>query len=126
VEDCSDIDDIIVFRRDGVMMVSKVADKHFFGKDILHVAVWKKGDKRTIYHMICQDGTTGPSYMKRFNVTSITREKEYDLTKGTKGSKVHYFTANPNGEAEVVQVALRPRPNIKKLKFEIDFGELLV
>ena len=126
VEDCSDIDDIIVFRRDGVMMVSKVADKHFFGKDILHVAVWKKGDKRTIYHMIYQDGTTGPSYMKRFNVTSITRDKEYDLTKGTKGSKVHYFTANPNGEAEVVQVALRPRPNIKKLKFEIDFGELLV
>ena len=126
VEDCSDIDDIIVFRRDGVMMVSKAADKHFFGKDIIHVAVWKKGDKRTIYHMIYQDGTTGAAYMKRFNVTSITRDKEYDLTKGTKGSKVHYFTANPNGEAEVVQVALRPRPNIKKLKFEIDFGELLV
>ena len=76
--------------------------------------------------MIYQDGTTGPAYMKRFNVTSITRDKEYDLTKGTKGSKVHYFTANPNGEAEVVQVALRPRPNIKKLKFDIDFGELLV
>ena len=126
VEDCSDIDDIIVFRRDGVMMVSRVADKHFFGKDILHIAVWKKGDKRTIYHMIYQDGTTGASYMKRFNVTSITRDKEYNLTKGAKGSKVHYFTANPNGEAEVVQVALRPRPNIKKLKFEINFAELLV
>ncbi|MGB1039639.1 MAG: DNA gyrase/topoisomerase IV subunit A [Flavobacteriales bacterium] len=126
VQDCSEIDDIIVFRRDGIMQVSKVADKHFFGKDILHVAVWKKGDKRTIYHMIYQDGTTGPAYMKRFNVTSITRDKEYPMTKGTKGSKVHYFTANPNGESEVVQVALRPRPNIKKLKFDIDFAELLV
>ena len=108
------------------MQVSRVSDKIFVGKDILHVAVWKKGDKRTIYHMVYQDGTTGASYMKRFNVTSITREKEYPLTKGTKGSKVHYFTANPNGESEVVQVALRPRPNIKKLKFDIDFGELIV
>ncbi len=126
VQDCSEIDDIIVFRKDGVMMVSKASDKHFFGKDILHIAVWKKGDKRTIYHMIYQDGSTGASYMKRFNVTSITRDKEYDMTKGAKGSKVHYFTANPNGEAEVVQVALRPRPNIKKLKFDIDFAELLV
>ena len=126
VQDCSEIDDIIVFRRDGIMQVSRVSDKIFVGKDILHVAVWKKGDKRTIYHMVYQDGTTGASYMKRFNVTSITREKEYPLTKGTKGSKVHYFTANPNGESEVVQVALRPRPNIKKLKFDIDFGELIV
>lgn len=126
VEDCSEIDDVIVFRKDGVMQVSKVSDKMFFGKDIIHCAVWKRGDKRTIYHMIYQDGTTGASYMKRFSVTSITRDKEYNLTKGAKGSKVHYFTANPNGEAEVVQVALRPRPNIKKLKFEIDFGELIV
>ncbi len=126
VQDCSEISDIIVFRRDGVMLVSKASDKHFFGKDILHIAVWKKGDKRTIYHMIYQDGSTGASYMKRFNVTSITRDKEYDMTKGTKGSKVHYFTANPNGEGEVVQVALRPRPSIKKLKIDIDFAELIV
>jgi topoisomerase-4 subunit A len=126
VQDCSEISDIIVFRRDGVMLVSKASDKHFFGKDILHIAVWKKGDKRTIYHMIYQDGSTGASYMKRFNVTSITRDKEYDMTKGTKGSKVHYFTANPNGEGEIVQVALRPRPSIKKLKIDIDFAELIV
>ena len=126
VQDCSEIDDIIVFRKDGMMMVSKAADKHFFGKDILHVAVWKKGDKRTIYHMIYQDGTTGPAYMKRFNVTSITRDKEYPMTKGTKGSKVHYFTANPNGESEKVTVYLRPRDRLKSLKFEYDLGELLV
>jgi topoisomerase IV subunit A len=126
VDDCSEIDDVIVFRSDGIMLVSKVADKIFVGKDIIHVAVWKKDDKRTIYHMIYQDGSNGPAYMKRFNVTSITRDKEYPMTKGTNGSKVHYFTANPNGEAEVVQVALRPRPNIKKLKFDIDFGELIV
>ncbi len=126
VEDCSDIDDIIVFREDGVMMVSKVTDKHFFGKGIAHIAVWKKGDERTIYHMIYQDGTKGDAYMKRFNVKSITRDKEYDLTKGTKGSKVHYFSANPNGEMETVQVQLRPRPHLKKLKIDINFADLLV
>lgn len=126
VEDCSEIDDVIVFREDGVMMVSKVADKHFFGKGIIHVAVWKKGDERTIYHMIYQDGTKGGAYMKRFNVKSITRDKEYDLTAGTKGSKVLYFSANPNGEEETVQVHLRPRPHIKKLKIDINFADLLV
>lgn len=126
VEDCSEIDDIIVFRRDGVMLVNKVTDKHFFGKDIIHIAVWKKGDERTIYHMIYQDGSKGATYMKRFNVKSITRDKEYNLTTGTKGSKVLYFTANPNGEEETVQVQLRPRPHIKKLKIDINFADLLV
>jgi topoisomerase-4 subunit A len=126
VEDCSEIDNVIVFRRDGTLLVNKVSDKHFFGKDILHVAVWKKGDERTVYHMIYQDGTKGASYMKRFNVKSITRDKEYDLTGGTKDSKVLYFSANPNGEAETIQVQLRPRPHLKKLKFEIDFSELII
>lgn len=126
VEDCSDIDDIIVFRRNGKMQVSKVADKAFFGKDIIHVAVWKKGDDRTTYNMIYQDGTSGPAMVKRFAVKSITRDKEYDLTAGTTSSKVLYFTANPNGEAEVVNVQLRQRPNLKKLKFDYDFADLAI
>lgn len=122
--DCSDIDDVIVFRNDGKMMVSKVSEKAFFGKDILHVGVWKKGDKRTIYNLIYQDGTTGPTHIKRFAVNSITRDKEYDLTAGTPKSRVTYFTANPNGEAEVIQVQLRPRPHLRKLKFDYDFADL--
>ena len=124
--DCSDIDDIIVFRRDGVMLVSKVSEKAFFGKDIIHIDVWKKGDDRTIYNLVYQDGTTGPTMMKRFAVTSITRDKEYDLTTGTKGSKITYFTANPNGEAEVLNVLLRPRPHLKKLRLEVDLSELAI
>lgn len=126
VGECSDIDDIIVFRADGTMLVTKVADKKFIGKDVLHVGVWKKNDERTIYHMIYQDGSRGPYYMKRFAVTGITRDKEYDLTSGTKGSRVEYFSANPDGAAEVVQVVLRPRPNLRKTKFEIDFAKLAV
>ena len=126
VTDCSDIDDIIVFREDGKMLVTKIANKTFVGKGIIHVGVWKKGDKRTIYNMIYQDGKTGPSYMKRFDVTSITRDKEYDLTKGSTGSKVLWFSANPNGEAETVLVKLRPKANVRKLKFEIDFSELAI
>src|SRR5690606_26518811 len=126
VTDCSDIDDIIIFREDGKMMVTKIANKTFVGKGIIYAGVWKKGDKRTIYNMIYQDGKTGPSYMKRFDVTSITRDKEYDLTKGTNGSKVLWFTANPNGEAETVLVKLRPKANVRKLKFEIDFSELAI
>ncbi|MCB0402308.1 MAG: DNA gyrase/topoisomerase IV subunit A [Flavobacteriales bacterium] len=126
VTDCSDIDDIIVFREDGVMLVSKVSDKAFFGNGIIHVGVWKKGDKRTIYNMIYQDGKSGASMMKRFSVTSITRDKEYNLTKGTAGSKVLWFTANPNGEAETVLVKLRPKSNLRKLKFELDFSELAI
>ena len=124
--DCSDIDDIIVFRKDGTMLVTKVASKSFVGKDIISANVWKKGDKRTIYNMIYRDGKSGPIMMKRFPVNSITRDKEYDLTKGNKGSEVLYFTANPNGEAEVIQVTLRPRPKLKKLKFELDFAELMI
>lgn len=124
IMDCSDIDDIIVFRKNGVMQVTKVDAKKFVGKDIIHCAVWKKGDKRTIYNLVYQDGTAGPSYVKRFDVTSITRDKEYNLTRGTKGSKITYFTANPNGQAEVISVKLRPRPKIKKLRFDFDFSDL--
>jgi len=126
VADCSDIDDIIIFRKDGKMMVTKVGTKTFVGKDIIHVAVFKKKDKRTVYNFMYKDGTKGASYMKRFNVTSVTRDKEYDLTNGNKGSKVLYFTANPNGEAEVVTINLRAVGSIKKLKWDIDFADLSV
>ena len=126
VSDCSDIDDIIIFRRDGKMIVAKVDSKAFVGKDIIHVAVFKKKDKRTVYNYMYRDGTKGPSYMKRFNVTSVTRDKEYDLANGNKGSLVHYFTANLNGEAEVVTVNLRASGSAKKLKWDIDFTDLAV
>ena len=125
VDDCADIDDIIVFRSDGVMMITKVDSKTFVGKDIIHVAVFKKSDKRTVYNMIYRDGK-GPSFMKRFNVTGVTRDKEYDLTAGTKGSSVLYFTANPNGEAETVTIILRSVGSIKKLKWDIDFSDLAI
>ncbi|OBQ56422.1 DNA topoisomerase IV subunit A [Tamlana sp. s12] len=124
--DCSDIDDIIVFTKQGVMMVTKVDSKTFVGKDIIHVAVFKKKDKRTIYNMIYRDGKSGPSYIKRFAVTSVTRDREYDLTNGTKGSTCLYFSANPNGEAEVVTVLLRQAGSIKKLKWDIDFADILI
>lgn len=126
IEDCSDIDDIIVFFDTGKMMITKITDKKFVGKGIVHAAVWKKGDKRTIYHIIYRDGKTGPVYMKRFFVNSITRDKEYDLTNGKKGSDLLYFECHPNGEREVVQVQLRPRQHLKKLKFEVDLGEQLI
>lgn len=126
VQDCSEIDDIIVFFKTGKVLVTKITDKKFVGKGILHIGVWKKGDKRTIYHMIYQDGKTKISYMKRFFVNSITRDKEYDLTTGAKGSRIHYFTANPNGRKEVVTVQLRSRPHLKKLKIDIDFSELAI
>jgi topoisomerase-4 subunit A len=126
VTDCADIDDVIVFRRDGIMMVTKVAEKTFVGKDILHVAVFKKNDKRTIYNMIYRDGRVGPSYMKRFFVSGVTRDKEYDLSNGKSNSKVHYFSANPNGEAEIITVYLRAIGNIKKLKWDIDFADLSI
>jgi topoisomerase-4 subunit A len=126
VSDCSDIDDIIIFRRDGKMIVAKVDSKAFVGKDIIHVAVFKKKDKRTVYNYMYRDGLKGPSYMKRFNVTSVTRDKEYDLANGNKGSLVHYFTANLNGEAEVVTVNLRASGSAKKLKWDIDFTDLAV
>lgn len=126
VADCSDIDDVIVFLRDGNMMVTKVDAKTFVGKDIIHVAVFDKSDKRTIYNVIYRDGKSGPSYIKRFNVSGVTRDKLYDLTNGTKGSQILYFTCNPNGEAEVVTVILRQVGTIKKLKFDIDFANLAI
>ncbi|MCG8576179.1 MAG: DNA gyrase/topoisomerase IV subunit A [Flavobacteriales bacterium] len=127
IADCSDIDDVIIFFKTGKMMVTKIADKKFVGKGIIHCGIWKKGDERTIYHMIYRDGPEGgPTMMKRFAVKSITRDKEYDLTKGTKGSKLYYFSYHPNGERELVNVQLRPRPHLKRLRFDIDFGELLI
>ncbi|MES2060372.1 MAG: DNA gyrase/topoisomerase IV subunit A [Bacteroidota bacterium] len=126
VGDCSDIDEIIVFRGDGRFIVTKVQDKVFVGKDIEHVAVFKKNDERTVYNMIYKDGQSGVSYIKRFSVTGITRDKEYDLTKGSKGSKMLYFTANPNGEAEVVNVQLKPHAKLKKLQFDEDFAAIAI
>jgi len=126
VGDCSDIDDIIVFTGNGKMMVTKVDSKTFIGKDIIHVAIFKKKDKRTIYNMIYRDGSKGASYVKRFAVTSITRDKEYDLTNGTKSSKLWYFSANPNGEAEIISVLLRQVGSVKKLKWDINFADILI
>ncbi len=126
VTDCSDIDDIICFTEEGKMMITKVGAKTFIGKNIIHVAVFKKKDKRTIYNMIYQDGKGGASYVKRFAVTGVTRDKDYDLTQGKKNSKCTYFSANPNGEAEVITIFLRQAGSIKKLKFDLDFADLLV
>lgn len=123
---CSDIDDIIIFFKDGKYKIVKVADKLFVGKNILHLAVFKKNDKRTVYNAVYRDGKTGPYYIKRFIVTGITRDKEYDITQGTAGSKVIYFTANPNGEAEVIRVALKPKPRLFKLVFEKDFSDIAI
>ena len=124
VEECSDIDDIITFTEDGKMMVTKVESKKFISKNIKHVAVFKKKDKRTVYNMIYRDGKKGTSYIKRFSVTGVTRDKVYDLTNGNKDSKMLYFSANPNGEAEIVNVILRQTGSIKKLKWELDFADL--
>ena len=124
--DCSDIDDIIVFTKEGKMMVTKVDSKTFIGKDIIHVAVFKKKDKRTIYNLIYRDASRGPSYIKRFAVTGVTRDREYDLTNGNKGSVVWYFSENRNGEAEVVTVLLRQSGSIKKLKWDLDFADILI
>ena len=126
VTDCSDIDDIIVFTKKGGMMVTKVDSKTFIDKNIIHVAVFKKKDKRTTFNMVYKDGRGGPSYIKRFNVTSITRDKMYDLTNGKASSDVLYFSANPNGEAEVVTVHLRHSGSIKKLKWDVDFADVLI
>jgi topoisomerase-4 subunit A len=126
VSDCSEIDDIICFFASGKMMVTKVSDKKFVGKDLIFASVWKKGDTRTIYHLFYQDGIGGSTMMKRFYVNSITRDSEYDLTRGTKGSKMLYFSVHPNGEREVITVLLRPRPHLKRLRFDVDLGELLI
>ncbi|MDF1694277.1 MAG: DNA gyrase/topoisomerase IV subunit A [Saprospiraceae bacterium] len=124
VMDCSDISDVIAFMKDGSFKVVRISDKVFVGKNIIHASVWKKGDERTTYNMIYVDATTGRSMAKRFNVKSITRDKTYDLTKGAKGSKLHYFTVNPNGESEIVNVQLSPGCSAKKKVFEFDFGEI--
>ncbi|MGQ8335988.1 DNA gyrase/topoisomerase IV subunit A [Sunxiuqinia sp. A32] len=124
--DCSDIDDVIVFRKDGTYFITKVSDKAFIGKNIQHLAVFKKNDKRTIYNVVYRDGRQGNYYMKRFAVTGVTRDKEYDITRGAAGSRILYFSANPNGEAEVLRVTLKPKPRLKKLIFEVDFGELAI
>ena len=123
---CSDIDDIIIFYRDGKYKVVRVADKLFVGKNILHLQVFKKNDSRTIYNVVYRDGKKGAYFIKRFNVTSMTRDKEYDLTQGTPGSKIMYFTANPNGEAEVIKVTLDPNPKLKKIFIEKDFSEVII
>ncbi|WP_295652677.1 DNA gyrase/topoisomerase IV subunit A [uncultured Mucilaginibacter sp.] len=124
--DCSDLDEIIVFREDGKCIITKVQEKVFVGKDILHVGVFKKNDERTVYNMIYKDGQNGTSYIKRFAVVGVTRDKEYDLTKGSKGSRVLYFSANPNGEAEIVNVALKPHAKLKKLQFDENFAEIAI
>ncbi len=124
--DCSDIDDIIAFTEEGKMKVFKAADKVFVGKDINYVAVFKKNDDRTTYNMIYSDGPKGITFVKRFNVTGVTREKEYDLTKGTPNSKVHWFTVNPNGEAEKVQAILKPVSGLRKLELDVDFTDIPV
>lgn len=124
--DCSDIDEIIIFRADGRCMITKVQDKVFVGKEIIHAAVFKKNDERTVYNLVYKDGQSGVSYIKRFSVVGVTRDKEYDLTKGTKGTRVLYFTANPNGEAEVINVQLKPHTKLKKLQFDEDFALLAI
>ncbi len=137
VENCSDIDDVILFYRDGTYKVTRIADKLFVGEterskkekrkaEIIHLAVFRKNDKRTTYNVVYRDGKAGTYFYKRFNVTSMTHDREYDLTQGKAGSRVVYFTANSNGEAEVIRVALKPSPKIKKLVFECDFGELQI
>lgn len=126
ISDCSDIDNVIAFRKDGKFQVVKISDKVFVGKNIIYANVWKKGDDRTTYNLVYVDAKTGRSMAKRFNVTAITRDKEYDLTKGAKGSKILYFTANPNGESEVVNIQLSQGSTAKKKNFDFDFSELAI
>ena len=137
VENCSPIDDVIIFYRDGTYKVTRVQEKVFIGEterskkekkkaEIIHIAFFKKNDSRTIYNVVYRDGKGGPSYIKRFNVTSITHDREYDLTTGEPGSRVTYFTANPNGEAELIKVTLKPNPRLRRIFFEKDFGDILV
>ena len=124
--DCSDIDDIIVFREDGTFAVTRVVEKAFVGKNVIHIDVFKKNDTRTVYHVVYQDGRMGAVYIKRFAVTGVVRDKDYVLTKNAPGSKVLYFTANPNGESEIIKVSLKPKPRLKKLNFDFDFSELAI
>ncbi|MDD3744196.1 MAG: DNA gyrase/topoisomerase IV subunit A [Lentimicrobiaceae bacterium] len=124
--DCSDLDDIIVFREDGSFMVTRVAEKVFVGEKIIHIDIFRKNDDRTIYNMVYQDGKAGYTYCKRFAVVGVTRDREYDLTRGKPNSKVLYFTSNPNGESEVIKVNLKPRPKLKKTALDFDFGDLAI
>ncbi len=126
VADCSDIDDVIVFLRDGRMVITKVDEKKFIGKDIIHIAVFDKNDKRTIYNVIYRDGKNGASFIKRFNVSGITRDKEYLITQEKPNSEILYFSANPNGEAETVTILLRQLGNVKKLKWDLDFSDIII
>ena len=126
IQECSDIDDVIVFTEDGQMMVTRIDKKKFVAKNIIHASVFKRKDKRTVYNVLYRDGKKGTSYIKRFFVTGVTRDKMYDLTRGTKDSKILYFTSNPNGEAEIVNVILRQTGSIKKLKWELDFADLVI
>lgn len=126
VADCSDIDDVIVFLRDGSMIITKVDEKKFVGKDIIHIAIFNKNDNRTIYNVIYRDGKSGSSYVKRFNVAGVTRDRVYPITQGKPGSQILYFSCNPNGEAEVVTILLRLISSVKKLKFDLDFADLLI
>ncbi|WP_320815070.1 DNA gyrase/topoisomerase IV subunit A [Flavobacterium sp.] len=124
--DCSDIDDVIVFLRDGRMVITRVDDKKFIGKDIIHIAIFDKSDKRTIYNVIYRDGKTGASFIKRFHVSGVTRDKEYHITQEKPGSQILYFSSNPNGEAEVITILLRQVGSVKKLKWDLDFTEVLI
>ena len=124
IANCSDIDDVIIFYKDGKYKVVRVTDKMFVGKNVLYVNIFKKNDKRTIYNVVYRDGKEGFHYIKRFNITSITRDREYDVTQGTPGSRIVYFTANPNGEAEVIKITLKPNPRIKKIIYEKDFSDI--
>ena len=124
--DCSDIDDIIVIKRDGTYLITKVSEKVFVGKDIMHIAVFRKNDSRTIYNLVYIDGKTGISYMKRCAITGLTRDKEYTLTQGTPYSKLHYLTVNPNGEAESIKIKLKPKPRLKVLDINISFADLAI
>jgi topoisomerase-4 subunit A len=126
VSECSDIDEIIVFRQNGTFIVTKVSDKVFVGQEIEHIAIFNKNDERTVYNMIYRDGKNGKVMVKRFNVIGVTRDKEYFITKGTPDSKILYFTPNPNGEAEIVRVELRPKPRLKKLNFDFDFSTIAI
>ncbi|MFN7330110.1 MAG: DNA gyrase/topoisomerase IV subunit A, partial [Bacteroidota bacterium] len=126
IADCSELDDVIVIRRDGKAKVSRISEKVFMGKDILHVGIWKKGDERMIYNLIYSDGKSGSTFAKRFAMPAITRDKEYDLDQGNPNSKVHYLSANPNGEAEIVEVKLSQSSSARKKIFDFDFTELEV
>ena len=126
VANCSDLDDVIIFFRNGKVLVTPVADKKFVGKNILYLNVFKKNDKRTIYNVAYRDGKDGTTYIKRFAVTSVIRDREYDITQGTEDSRITYFTANPNGEAEIIKVTLKPNPRVRRITFERDFSEISI